>query len=1558
MLTLACDYRLTSPGKGKGEGRRKACQSEVPAGRFKQLLRKNGQDLPLKSICIAGCTTNGVMLVVDGQCLVGLCFTSDLRRVFINVIKPLVVVPKWLPVSPAMLDGGGAAYQYSSVLKQALRLDKSGLVTMYSVDTGKCTAVVDIPTYAAEQPDSSNGAGGKQNAVTQRSFVSLEIGPDGLWLAAQDENNNVVVASLNTYFEAFPSHRAEFWSAAIVVAPSGTGSAGEATPDADSESDDSESSSDEDDEDDEDGEDGEDSAGRSTNAGPEGVLSAGAASKKLDALENDSNWMDELLGYGAVLNHQAKDTRTDSIERQWFEDATTEGSSAGMSQAQNKQQKRLKSMKSSSSLLPAVALTSSLSKDAKPASKPISHRSGFVYLESLPNSALQGMVVTAISILRFFRPESDSSVGDLEVYHLQTNERRSHRVPEAAAIVKCQHDLPALHLTETAVMAFVMQTTRRELVDELIMFEHTTLAEHLCSLNGWDRHTLNTHQLETGLMYRQLDVVDKVLVSLDPDQLVTAYGLVVETVEEATRLSKGVDFAQRLLQLTSQHLNGIVESAFTEDSTAAQYLPDLVGYLCRLRANLIHPRVRTITAETSAVVGVVNYIPQDVEVEDADGYDIEADVPALQARHAEEVLTSESTLYPAEVHKDFLRWRSLSDDEVVQYALQTDTVLNAQIYLALKEKAAPARGLGDDMVDEDYFGKQTSGSSPAEIGNGDGPDLSSSSSNSIASPDDGTRAKVPLWTHSQFRSTALTSVFDAICRGEISDAVTILTSLGEDVQAHLRWVYSRTSRADIRQVLLDAKGDPAGLHGPDTAINRAVAFMDQVSELYPSEDVAGSTKARVVDSKAKTLEDMADFPYQELVPVTASKRWRTSPRTPSAVPATNNIKDANAPEMYTRDEPSTVPSQWYAQLLVSWVKDWDEVTRDRVLLEATGGDASSLRVSDLGRLHYSLTHGDIDEILQVLPDVLAGSSSSSADNSASSSPCRLAFIDILMRWKRLTDSIHALPASAKSDWRPLVESGKLFAVGAPSVEQHVAFLRYASEHGLVGPALRYTQVHNLQDLIVTELQTSDDGHQAASPWIVALGELMNAADAGADVAISHAYARLVLDIPPSAPMNVPLMVEQQRAVAALATILFAEIDQGDASVAAHKVPYADDIAAGTAANDQKPSDLLSADQLRTVVGVYPLLAAQMQVPTDATKAAYERVSVYNLLSACPKLGFGAGATVALSWQAKGPRADMPHFSGEMTERHGAKETLNYQYYLGQGRPFHAFELYQASVSDGSSPTQPHMLAIEVQDLAMSQFRNSRVASACLLFLELVHEDTPALLLRDEITAARRIFAYRCRMYGSNVTALLDTTAREVAVPFVANHHGRQADTGNGASTGKLLADLQKATDWQFGALPNGERKVSLHAAGQEWRLVNRVFKHFGRTPPRLYLKHCAEAGSWLEFLAFSQIEGIDSLQVDRLAGGFKDIAIRQHIRSAVRRVQRDQAQMVQRQDDGASSGSGSGSSASALARKASINRRAGFFNSVGVRGSRMPNASGGGDNHDGIAVHHQLAGHR
>jgi hypothetical protein len=54
--------------------------------------------------------------------------------------------------------------------------------------------------------------------------------------------------------------------------------------------------------------------------------------------------------------------------------------------------------------------------------------------------------------------------------------------------------------------------------------------------------------------------------------------------------------------------------------------------------------------------------------------------------------------------------------------------------------------------------------------------------------------------------------------------------------------------------------------------------------------------------------------------------------------------------------------------------------------------------------------------------------------------------------------------------------------------------------------------------------------------------------------------------------------------------------------------------------------------------------------------------------------------------------------------------------------------------------------------------------------------------------------------------------------------------------------------------------------------------------PTFYLTKCAEAGAWLEFLAFAQAEGVDPRKLEDLSASFTDAAIREHIRAVSSRI--------------------------------------------------------------------------
>lgn len=183
----------------------------------------------------------------------------------------------------------------------------------------------------------------------------------------------------------------------------------------------------------------------------------------------------------------------------------------------------------------------------------------------------------------------------------------SARIGEPSLMVSCQREHPALHLTATGMVAFILGTTRRALVDELILLQQAQLARQLSSLNDWDQQTLNSHQLGNALRFRQLDNVDAVLQDIPPRHMASAAQILLETIEDASKLAKGFEFSQQLLYLAIKYLaraiaqlkaSGRADAATTDltdeqrgqrDAVRAE-VQHLAQIMLRLRVHLIRPK--------------------------------------------------------------------------------------------------------------------------------------------------------------------------------------------------------------------------------------------------------------------------------------------------------------------------------------------------------------------------------------------------------------------------------------------------------------------------------------------------------------------------------------------------------------------------------------------------------------------------------------------------------------------------------------------------------------------------------------------------------------------------------------------------------------------------------------------------------------------------------------------------------------------------------------------------------------------------------------------------------
>lgn len=1228
----------------------------------------------------------------------------------------------------------------------------------------------------------------------------------------------------------------------------------------------------------------------------------------------DQVWDLEQNDYVELLEEQAMAVYTGILDRQWLEDADVATTSTARPTL-------LRRRTSSSHLLPVNRLQSNLTSPGLSQNQGDTHAGGFLYVPADGEAQLQGIVVTAISMLSHLREKDGTSY--VRVTKLKTGKHQSVTILEPAAIVLCQHDLPALHLTDSSVLAFVVGTSRRELVDELIMFEQTQLAEHLCMLNDWNRHTLNTHQLDSGLKYRQLDVVDSVLENLDDGQAEPAYQLLSKTVENTMRLSKGVDFAQRLLCLTNQHLSKVINRR----REAGGDIKELIQCLRSLRTNMIRPQVqrKSIAEVEPAPVGTITHLPPDAD--ETEGYDLSADIRALQTIHADEALEAEGAMYPVRYHEQFERWRTFSATAVIEDALHHGNVLAAQLYLVVQNRSSEQLAMGGD-IEEDYF--------QSEIGDGDDTaaddrclsngSLSSSLGSSVGSiakakalaaaatwkknagiggkslsdesiADDEIPAP-ELWSYNHFHCVSLDLVFKAVSNNDVALATTMLENLGEDSKQHLQYIYANTSRPDVRDILKAAEA---------CAGDKDYTYIQELLSLYPSEDIndclSTMMKKRPPDAtalvEARWTADAARYKNMSGVWVGGHDDASAVPSAPVLTTDLAKLSDMQPKKDAAEDDEDEASllrrgGKFYCQVLARWVALWDKTTRERVLLDALTKEELQGNQRDkpsaFASCYHAMCHASSDALPALVEQLSPADCFRIFEVHAASFKKQMLYHRLM-----LTNHIHFGSGDHGTiPWRTLARTGKLFSHHATWTSTpaspakngaahaanatHKAFLEFAVCNNLFRAALRYAQCQQLfgTDLAALlpefDVNVADASDLMASfAWAHALPKILAIDHGGTVVDASLANARLVASVDPSVDITLAWLMKSHLHKIALATLVF-------------------DRSAFDSHATLEPGGALHSlrQEFLQIVSLCPLLHTQFV--SSSTTSLSPRVSIYNLLESCTNYN----VLELFEWQhvnenKKASQPEMPHFSGTMTDLYAETETLDYTYYLVQGRPFQALATYQAVADDVPKAT----LANAVQTLAVTNFREHKIGSACLLFLELVHEDGVAEVLRDELTIAQRIFAFRSRAVGTTFNASFDQIADDIVTALSAVHTADATATSDSSTNAtaelidEMLLTLEDATKWHIstmgGSSPAAETSATL-AASREWRLVNRFSRRCGRSPRPLFLLACAKAGAWFQFLSFAQSEGIGTDDVGHLATAFPDPAVRQHLQVLARRM--------------------------------------------------------------------------
>ncbi|CAC5394702.1 SPG11 [Mytilus coruscus] len=298
-------------------------------------------------------------------------------------------------------------------------------------------------------------------------------------------------------------------------------------------------------------------------------------------------------------------------------------------------------------------------------------------------------------------------------------------------------------------------------------------------------------------------------------------------------------------------------------------------------------------------------------------------------------------------------------------------------------------------------------------------------------------------------------------------------------------------------------------------------------------------------------------------------------------------------------------------------------------------------------------------------------------------------------------------------------------------------------------------------------------------------------------------------------------------------------------------------------------------ELEKALQIFPKLHSAL-FPALTKESTQNDVTIYQLLMDNapfdPRKLFGWQPVNTLA-SDESPK-EMPYFSQpDLVTKYGYTEKIRYMYYLKQGRPSFAFVSFLAEAYD-MEPTG--ITQQRIQDatntalwIGVKNFSNTQVASTCVVFMEMLGQDT--CILRTYLQVGNEILSD----LNSNVTGNVDKRKELVQknendiVSWICAcvlRRGKHA---------KLL--LQKLEEAILNDLDKENINRTSFEAGQKWTIAV-LFCHLLHIPlTTKYLELTAKSDRWLPFLWFSQMHQYSKEQLQSQLYHFKSQHLQQHL---------------------------------------------------------------------------------
>ncbi|XP_037690027.1 spatacsin isoform X2 [Choloepus didactylus] len=277
--------------------------------------------------------------------------------------------------------------------------------------------------------------------------------------------------------------------------------------------------------------------------------------------------------------------------------------------------------------------------------------------------------------------------------------------------------------------------------------------------------------------------------------------------------------------------------------------------------------------------------------------------------------------------------------------------------------------------------------------------------------------------------------------------------------------------------------------------------------------------------------------------------------------------------------------------------------------------------------------------------------------------------------------------------------------------------------------------------------------------------------------------------------------------------------------------------------------------------IFPQYIAPSILPHDIT--LYHLIQ--SLLPFDPSRLFGWQSTNTLA--IGDASSDLPHFSSpDLVNKYALVERLNFAYYLHHGRPSFAFGTFLVQeLTKSKTPKQLiQQVGNEAYVLGLSSFHIPSIGAACVCFLELLGLDS--LKLRVDMKVANIILNYKCRNEDARYSFIRDSLAEKLS---------KLAD-GEKATIEELLVLLEEGT---WNSIQQQEIKRLSSDSSNQWALVVQFCRLHNVKLSTSYLRECAKANDWLQFIIHSQLHNYHLEEVKSLLQYFSPV-LQDHLRLA------------------------------------------------------------------------------